>query len=152
MPSEVRSPWKKSTFATICKWAVFVFGMHETSRFQVEQKQIHRGYYRYTRTLAIKVTECVHCFISVFFTAHLWSECNIEDVILSSTLNHFVRSTSTGAISPNASTGAMGLSWTPNFGAYPQEHIFWSESSISCKATFDFFVTLSMRGNIHHQD
>ncbi len=47
------------------------------------------------------------------FTAQFWSECNIKDVILSSTLNHFVRSTSTGVISSNSSTGAMVLSWTP---------------------------------------
>jgi hypothetical protein len=102
--------------------------MHETSRFRLEQKQIHREYYRYTRTLAIKVTVCVQptgdCFINVFFTAQLWAECNIEDVLLSSTLNHFVRITSTGAISPNSSTGAMGLSWTPNFSVYVQEHIY----------------------------
>ncbi len=64
------------------------------------------------------------------FSAQLWEECNIEDVILSSTLNHFVRRTSTGAISPNSSTGAMCLSWTPNFNVYVQEHIYWLDSDI----------------------
>jgi hypothetical protein len=46
----------------------------------------------------------------------------------------------------------LATSWTPNFSAYVQEHIYWRESSISCKASFDFFVDLPMRGNIHHQD
>ena len=83
------------------------------------------------------------------FTVQLWAECNIENVALSSTFNHFARSTSTGAISPNSSTGAMGLSWTPNFSAYVQESIYCQESSVSCKASFDFFVTLPIRGNTH---
>jgi hypothetical protein len=78
------------------------------------------------------------------FTTQLWAECNIEDIILSSTLSHFVRSTSTDAISPNSSTGAMGLSWTPNFSDYVQEHIYWCDSAVSCKTSFDFLVTWPM--------
>jgi hypothetical protein len=35
------------------------------------------------------------------FTSQLWAECNIENVALSSTFNHFARSTSTGAIPPS---------------------------------------------------
>jgi len=87
--------------------------------------QIHKN------TCNQKVTECVEptgdCIINVFFTVQLWAEWNIEDVIPSSTLNHFVRSTSTGAISPK-----------PNFRVYVQEYIYWRESSISCRGEFRF--------------
>jgi hypothetical protein len=90
--------------------------MHETS--WLDQKQIHGGYCICTRTLEVKVTEYVqptgYCFINVSsFTTQILAECNIENVALSSTFNHFARSTSTGAISPNSSTGTMVLSWTP---------------------------------------
>ncbi len=41
---------------------------------------------------------------------------------------------------------------TSNFNSYVQEHIYWSDSNVSCKANFDFFVTSPMRGNIHQQE
>jgi hypothetical protein len=41
---------------------------------------------------------------------------------------------------------------TSNFNSYVQEHIYWSDSTVSCKVNFDFFVTSPMCGNIHQQE
>ena len=45
------------------------------------------------------------------FTTQFCAEYNIEDVMLSSTLNHFVRNTSTDVISPTSSTGSTVWLW-----------------------------------------
>ncbi len=41
---------------------------------------------------------------------------------------------------------------SPNYNSCVQEHIYWCDSTVSYKLSFDFFVTSPMRGITHQQD
>jgi hypothetical protein len=45
----------------------------------------------------------------------------------------------------------IGMS-SPNYNSRVQEHIYWHDSVVSCKLSFDFSVTSPMSGNMHQQD
>ncbi len=77
------------------------------------------------------------------FTTQLCKECNIKEVILSSTLNHFVR---------NTSTGVIDISSSPNYSDYVRERVYCRDLSVSSRSSFDFFVTSLIRVDIHQHD
>jgi hypothetical protein len=101
-----------------------------------------------------QITKCNACNLLVFrlpshliIYAHPWAERNIEKVLLSPTSNnnHFVRVAS-------QATSAIGLLSSPNCSDYVGERIYWRNLSVSCRVSFDAFVTSPMCGDIHRQD
>ncbi len=134
---------------------VSVPDIHKTS--WLDQKQTHGGYCMCTRTLEIKVTECVQptgdyfIIVSYFYCTALsrvqhWECCTIVD-IQSFRSEHIYWCDFAELI-----YWRNGSIMNTNCSAYVQEHIYWSNSTVSCKTSFDFFVTSPTRGNIHQQD
>ncbi len=107
---------------------VSVPDMYETS--WLDQKQIHWGY-------------CIQ----------ILAECNIENVALS---NVDIQSFRSEHIHWRDFTELIywcnGSIMNTDCISYVQDHIYWRDSAVSCKASFDFFITSPMSGNIHQQD
>jgi len=127
---------------------VSVPGMHETSGFRYRSRcqdlncMTTAVKWRHSAPTASEDDEKANTIEDEKTSAGLTRRAFEQDLSPTSNNDHYVRS---------ASTGAIGIS-SPNYNAYVRERVYRRDLSVSCRASFDFFVTSPMRGNIHRQD